>query len=334
MFLSEPPFINFGKKRGSSNRPPITPQQLRGIGWLALIFVVVGIASTTAFQVEPEEEAVVVRFGEFNRTVNPGLHFKLPSPIEQLYKVPTQRQLKEEFGFRTVNAGVRSEYSSKDLDGERLMLTGDLNVAEVEWIAQYRVKDPYKFLFKVRNVRTTFRDMNEALMRQIIGDRSVTEVLTIGRQEIEVEAQRMLQDMCDEYETGIQVEQVVLQNVNPPDKVKPSFDEVNQAQQERERLINDAKTAFNKVIPAATGQAEEMLAQAEGYAVERTNHAQGEAARFTALRLAYEESPEVTRKRLYLETMGRVYPKAKEKFLMSEGGTGVLPLLDIAGGDR
>ncbi len=312
--------------------PAINPSRLRWIGWIVLGAVALGFLSSTAFTVDPEEEGVVLRFGEYTRTVDPGLHFKLPAPIESVWKVPTQRQLKEEFGFRTTNADVRSEYSGKGLKDEKLMLTGDLNVAVVEWIAQYRVNDPYKYLFKVRNIRSTFRDMNEAVMRQIIGDRSVSEVLTIGRQEIEVEAQRLLQDMCDEYETGIQVEQVVLQNVNPPDEVKPSFDEVNQAQQERERLINEAKTAFNKVIPAARGQAEETVAQAGGYAIERTNRARGEADRFTALREAYDQAPAVTRKRLYLETMGEVYPRAKTKIVVSEGATGVLPLLQLGGG--
>jgi modulator of FtsH protease HflK len=326
--VSDPPIIDFG----AGKRPSVTPAQLRLFGWGAVALVVLGLGSSTVFQVEPEEEGVILLLGEYDRTLQPGLHFKMPSPVEALYKVPTQRQLKEEFGFRTVEADVRSTFSKDGLEDEKLMLTGDLNVAAVEWITQYRVKDPYKYLFKVRNVRSTFRDMNEALMRQIIGDRSVTEVLTIGRQEIEMEAQRLLQGMCDEYETGIQVEQVVLQNVNPPDLVKPSFDEVNQAQQERERLINEAKTEYNKTIPTARGTAQEMLAQAEGYAVERTNRATGEAARFTALRIAYEEAPQVTRKRLYLETMSHVYPKAKKKIIMSSGASGVLPLLQLDGG--
>jgi membrane protease subunit HflK len=313
--------------------PGVPSLRLHHLGWAAAVLFSLGLGSTTFFQVEPEEEGVVVRFGEFKRIAQPGLHFKLPSPMEGVTKVPTQRQLKEEFGFRTVNADVRTEYSNANLDGEKLMLTGDLNVAQVEWISQYRIKDPYLYLFKVRNVQSTFRDMNEAIMRQIVGDRSVTEVLTIGRQEIEVEAQRQLQEMCDEYETGIQVEQVVLQNVNPPDQVKPSFDEVNQAQQERERLINEAKTEYNKIIPAARGQAEQALAQAEGYAIERTNRAKGEAARFTALRLAYREAPQVTRTRLYLETMAEVFPEARHKVLMSEGASGVLPFLELGRGE-
>jgi membrane protease subunit HflK len=297
------------------------------------VLAIVGLFffSTTMFTVAPEEEGVVLRFGKFSREVEPGLHFKLPDPIESVQKVPIQRQLKEEFGFRTEAAGIRTEYSKREYDDESLMLTGDLNVGDVEWIAQYRIKDPYKYLFKVRDVRMTFRDLNEAVMREIVGDRSVTEVLTVGRSEIETTAQQMLQALCDEYETGIQVEQVVLQNVNPPNEVKPSFDEVNQAQQERERLINEARGEYNRVVPAARGEAQQLLAQAEGYATERVNRAEGEAARFDALRVAYEAAPQVTRKRLYLEAMAEVYPKAKTKIVVDEDARGILPLLDVMG---
>lgn len=313
------------------NLSSITPQHRRWMGFAVLGVALLGVVFTSAFTVDPEEEGLVLRFGRFDRIVEPGLHFKLPLGIESVRKVPTQRQLKEEFGFRTTSSETRTEYANLPLDGEKLMLTGDLNVAVVEWIAQYRVDDPYKYLFKVRNIRNTFRDMNEAVMRQIIGDRSVSEVLTIGRQEIEVEAQILLQKMCDEYDSGIKVEQVVLQNVNPPDEVKPSFDEVNQAQQERERQINDAKTAFNQVIPAARGQAEETIARAGGYAIDRVNRSHGESQRFTDLRLAYEKAPQVTRKRIYLETMSAVYPKAKRKILVGDGAAGVLPLLQLGG---
>lgn len=314
--------------KGSSPRP-----SFRAIALVVLALLGLGFINSMVFTIAPEEEGVVLRFGEYDRTVAPGLQFKLPSPIEQVWKIPTQRQLKEEFGFRTLRAGQRTRYSDVDFSEEKLMLTGDLNVASVEWIAQYRIKDPYKHIFKVRNVQSTFRDMNEAIMREIIGDRSVTEVLTIGRQEIEALAEEKLQIMCDEYETGIKVEQVVLQNVNPPDPVKPSFDEVNQAQQERERLINDAKTSFNKVIPAARGEAEQTIAQARGYAVQRLNKAKGEAARFAALREAYREAPQVTRKRLYLETIGEVIPKVENKIIVSEDAQGVLPLLQLNGGN-
>ena len=319
----------------STNSKRLEPPRFDG-GIVRLVLIAIfamlllGVGATVFFQVQPEEAGIVLRFGKFNRTTTPGLHLKLPYPIETVQKVPIQRQLKQEFGFQTVRADVRSQYADK-LE-ERLMLTGDLNVASVEWIAQYKVTDPYAYLFKVRNVEDTFRDMNEAVMRQIIGDRSVTEVLTIGRGEIELEAQKALQLLCEEYETGILVDQIVLQNVNPPDAVKASFDEVNRAQQERERLINEAKTEFNKVVPAAKGEAEQMIAQARGYAVERINRAEGEAARFTALREVYERAPEVTRKRIYLETMSKIYPRAKQKIIVSDGATNVLPLLQLQGG--
>jgi len=317
--------INFDPKRPSAG----------AISTLLLAVVAlvgVGLLSTGFFTIGPEEQGVILRFGRMVRVADPGLHFKLPYPIEAVYKVPTKRQLKEEFGFRTVSAGVRTTYDSSSFDDEKLMLTGDLNVASVEWIAQYRVDDATKFLFKVRNVTSTFRDLNEAVMREIIGDRSVSEVLTVGRQEIEYEAQEMLQAKVDEYEMGIKIDQIVLQNVNPPDAVKASFDEVNQAQQERERLINEAKTQFNQVIPAAKGRAEETLAKANGYATERVNVAEGEAAAFTRLREAYERSPDVTRQRIYLETMADIYPKAKQKIVLSESARGVLPLLNLDGG--
>ncbi|MEO0602490.1 MAG: FtsH protease activity modulator HflK [Myxococcota bacterium] len=309
------------------------------MGAVGILFVAVvallglGLLSTGLFTIGPEEEGVILRFGREVRVAQPGLHFKLPYPVEAVYKVPTKRQLKEEFGFRTVRAERRTQYdNTRGFEDEKLMLTGDLNVASVEWIAQYRVNDASKFLFKVRNVQSTFRDLNEAVMREIIGDRSVTEVLTIGRQEIEFKAQEMLQEKVDEYEMGITIDQVVLQNVNPPDAVKASFDEVNQAQQERERLINEAKTAFNQIIPAAKGRAEETLAKANGYATERVNFAEGEAAAFTKVREAYERAPEVTRQRIYLETMAQIYPKAKQKIVMSDSAKGVLPLLQLDGG--
>jgi membrane protease subunit HflK len=227
---------------------------------------------------------------------------------------------------------VKTAYQRGSFLDESLMLTGDLNVAVVEWIAQYRVRDPYKYLFKVRNVDETFRDLNEAVMRQIVGDRTVNEVLTIGRQEIAAEVEVQLQKLCDAYDTGIKVEQIVLQDVNPPDKVKPSFNEVNQAQQEKERLINEALTDFNQIIPRARGEALRTIQEAEGYAADRVNRAEGDAAAFAALLDAYRRAPEVTRRRIYLETMAVVYPKAKRKVVLDDELSGVLPLLDLNGG--
>ena len=210
------------------------------------------------------------------------------------------------------------------------MLTGDLNVAVVDWITQYRVNDPYNYTFKVRDVDSTFRDMNEALMRTVVGDRSVTEVLTIGRDEIASEVEVRLQELCDQYETGIKVDQVVLQDVNPPDPVKPSFNEVNQAQQEKEKLINEAQSEYNKVIPRARGEAQQTIQEAEGYALNRVNTARGDSARFVAVYLEYSKAPEVTRQRIYLETMNRILPQMKGKIIVDQDLRSVLPLLNLA----
>ncbi len=310
-------------------KPPNIP--IRGILGAVLALVVVSLAFSMFFTVGAEEVGVIMRFGRFVDIREPGLQFKLPYPVDHVFKVAVQRQLKSEFGFRTEGAGVRSRYSSENLEGESLMLTGDLNVADVEWIAQFRIIDPYKFLFKVRNVEDTFRDMNEAVMRQVIGDRSVNEVLTIGRQEIADRAEILLQEMCDQYETGIRVDQIVLQNVNPPDEVKPSFNEVNQAQQEKERRINEARSAFNKVIPKAQGEAKRTVQAAEGYATDRVNRAKGDVAAFSALLDAYRRAPEVTRRRMYLETMGAIYPQVKRKVILDKDLKGILPLLNLDG---
>ncbi len=299
------------------------------IGLLLLLGLL--ILATSVFTIEPEEVGIVLRFGEYTRTAEPGLHFKLPSPLEQLFKVPVQRQLKEEFGFQTEEAGVRTRYSSRNFENEALMLTGDLNVAVVEWTAQYRVSDARQYLFRVRNVRKTFRDMNEAVMRSVIGDRSVNEVLTIGRKEIADQVEQQLQVLCDQYETGIKVDQIVLQDVNPPDAVKPSFNEVNEAEQERERSINEARSVYNSIIPKARGEALQMIQQAEGYAVDRVNRAKGEVVLFEELLAAYRRAPEVTRRRIYLETMAIVYPQVKQKILLDADLKGVLPLLSLEG---
>jgi membrane protease subunit HflK len=244
-------------------------------------------------------------------------------------KVPIQRQLKQEFGFRTVRADVRSQYTEKGLSGESNMLTGDLNAAVVAWVVQYRIVEPYKYLFRVRNVENTFRDMSEAVMRRVVGDRTVNEVLTIGRQEVADHVLQQLQELCDQYDTGIKVEQVVLQDVNPPDPVKPSFNEVNEAQQERERLINEAQSEYNKVVPRAQGEAEQTIQQAEGYALDRLNRARGDSARFVAFYGAYRRAPEVTRKRIYLETMNEILPKVSQKIIVDDNLKGILPLLNL-----
>jgi membrane protease subunit HflK len=304
------------------------------VGMVILLLLIAAALWSSIFTVAPEEVGVVLTFGKYTREVGPGLQFKLPLPIQSVTKVPVQRQLKQEFGFRTEQANVRSRFTTTGLEGEALMLTGDLNVAVVEWTTQFRVAEPYKFLFKVRNVGETFRDMNEAVMRAVVGDRSVTEVLTVGRQEIASEVEVRLQEMCDQYETGLKIEQVVLQDVNPPDEVKDSFNEVNQAQQERETKINNARTEFNKIIPKARGQAEQTIQVAEGYATDRVNRAEGDAARFEALYAAYRRAPDVTRRRMYLETIQDVLPGVQRTVVFDDDLKGVLPLLSLDKGGK
>lgn len=307
-------------------RPPNVPKRLVR----TVILIVVGLifVYSTFFTIGPEEVGVVLRFGKYNRTVGPGLNFKLPLGIETLTKVPVQRQLKEEFGFRTAEAGVRTRYATRSYDEESLMLTGDQNIAEVEWVVQFRISDAYRYLFRVRNAIQTFRDMNEAVMREVVGDRTINEVLNI-RQEVETAVATKLQDLCNQYELGLKVEQVQLQDVTPPDPVKPAFNEVNEAQQEREKLINQAQAEYNRVIPKAKGEAQRTIEEAEGYATERVNNAQGDVAKFNALLREYMRAPEVTRQRIYLETMNRVLPKVGRKLVIDEKATGLLPLFNI-----
>jgi modulator of FtsH protease HflK len=298
------------------------------IGVASLVILVLLLGSF--YQIEPEELGLVLRFGRHVRTTEPGLRLKFPL-MEQVVKVPVQRQLKQELGFRTVQAGIRSEFSDPGMyKEESIMLTGDLNVAVVEWIVQYRVSDPYRYLFKVRDLEGTFRSLNEAVMRGVVGDRTVTEVLTVGRQEIETTAQQKLQELCDQYETGITVAQVVLQDVNPPDPVKPSWDEVNQAQQQRDRMINEARAEYNKVIPRSSGEAQQTILGAQGYALDRVNRAEGDAARFKSLEAAYRLAPEVTRQRIYLETMGRVLPQVGGKVFVDNNAQGLLKVLPLS----
>ncbi|MBN1757032.1 MAG: FtsH protease activity modulator HflK [Chitinispirillaceae bacterium] len=297
--------------------------------WLIPVALIVFFLFSSFFTVEPEEVGVILRFGKYVRKVESGLNFKAPFGIEKVYKVPVERQLKEEFGFRTEKAGVRSQYSSQSFLEESLMLTGDLNAADVEWIVQYRISDPFKFLFRVRNAVQTFRDINEAIMREIVGDRTVNEVLTVGRQEVAATATKMLQELADQYEMGIKVEQVVLQDVNPPEQVKPAFNEVNEAQQEREKLINQARSEYNKVVPKARGEAQRTIEEARGYALERINNSKGEAAKFNAVFNEYSKAKEVTKQRIYLETMNEILQKVGRKLITDDNASGILPLFDL-----
>jgi len=318
----------------SSRDPFALPFKLPRFPWGGALGAIVALPAivllwTSWFTVAPEEVGIVLRLGNFARQADPGLNAKWPYPIESVLKVPVQRQLKEEFGFRTLKAGISTRFAEGGFVRESQMLTGDLNVAIVEWTAQFRVRDPKQYLFKVRDVRSTFRDLNEAVMREVIGDHGVNEILTIGRQEIAAAAEKRLQELCEQYEMGVKVEQIVLQDVNPPDAVKSSFNEVNQAQQEREKMINEARAEYNKIIPKARGEAEQMIQQAEGYRMERINHARGDAELFRAVHASYVRSPEVTRRRIHLETMNAIFPKLKRKIVVDDRLKGLLPLLNL-----
>jgi membrane protease subunit HflK len=315
-------------KFSGMNVPPQLKKLSKNIRWIVLGVLIIVVAFSSFFTVDPEEVGIVTRFGEFTRTAQPGLNFKAPF-LEDVRLVPVERQLKHEFGYRTTSAGVRSNYQKQGYTDESLMLTGDLNLADVEWVVQYRVQDPYNFLFKIRNPEQTLRDVSEAAMRQIVGDRTVNEVLTVGRAEVAAEARNLIQNLCDEYQSGLRIEQVVLQDINPPDPVKPSFNAVNEAQQQKETLINQAKSEYNKVIPRARGEAQETIQKAEGYAVNRINRSEGQASRFNQLYREYIKAPEVTKRRLYLETIEEILPDIGNKIVTDQNGNSVLPLLQM-----
>lgn len=316
---------------GRQFEPPQAQAMAKLLALAFIVLLAVFVSSQSFYQVEPEEVGVVLRLGRYvGDNAQPGLHFRIPF-VDQVYKVPIQRQLTEEFGFRTPGLPVPPEVARQDPEDESSMLTGDLNAAVVDWVVQYKIVDPYKYLFRVRNVELTFRDMSEAVMREMVGDRTVNEVITVGRQEITIAAKNKLQDLCDLYETGIQVDQVVLQDVTPPEPVKPAFNEVNQAEQQKVKLISEAQSEYNKVVPRARGEAEQTVLAAEGYALERVNRAQGEAARFSSVYEQYKKAPEVTRRRMYLETMNTVLPKVGKKIVVDGDVRGILPLLDLGG---
>jgi membrane protease subunit HflK len=289
--------------------------------------VLLALAMLSVYQVEPEEVGLVTRFGRFDRIEDSGLRFRIPL-AEHVHLVPSKMQMKSEFGFRTDLAAVKSSFRRDAITAkESTMLTGDLNVAVVEWIVHYQIRDPYKYVFKVRDQDSTLRALAEATTRKIVGDYSVTEVLTSGREEVLEKAQTELQNLCERYETGISIQRIELKDSAPPDQVKPSFNEVNQAEQERDRLLNDAEAQYNAEIPRAKGQAKQLLEEAEGYAIERVNRARGDVARFAALQKEYAASPRVTRARIYLETLSDVIPRAGRRIFVDEAMKGVVPML-------
>ena len=302
----------------------------RGVIALAVLALVVLGAWTAYYTVPSDSVAVIQRFGKYLKEVPPGLHFKLPLGIDAATIVPVKRQLKQEFGFTTPGASDPFQ-SSAPGDGRRetQMVTGDLNAALVEWVVQYRISDPAKFLFEVREPSETLRYVSESVMREVVGDRTVDEVITIGRQEIETEALVKMQALAVKYAMGISIDQVQLKNINPPGPVQESFNEVNQAQQEKEKLINEARRDYNKVIPLAEGEKDQRIREADGYRLKRINEAEGDAARFSALFEEYSKAPEVTRRRIYIETLQDVMPGIRSKIIVDEQTHGILPLLNL-----
>lgn len=300
------------------------------VGIVVLLLLVWG-ALTSFYTVQPEQRAVVKRFGSVKGITDPGLHFKVPFGIDQIQLVATERVLKQEFGFLTQSTvqGGRSTYSSAQFEDESLMLTGDLNMIDVEWVVQYRIEDPIKFLYQMREPTRTLRDISESVMRRIVGNMLGSEVLTIGRVEIQQKAGDEIQEILNQYDAGIRISTVEMQDVVPPPAVQPAFNEVNEARQERERMINEAQKRVNQEIPNAEGTALRTVAEAQGYATERINRADGESIRFSAVLREYQQAPKVTRSRLYLETMNEVLPKIGQILVVQDGQVGPLPLLDV-----
>jgi len=309
-------------------RPPSPQTLIRHAGWIIPLVLLLLVLATSFYMVNTDARGVVLRFGKFNRTTEPGLHFKLPFGIEKVLTPQVERVFKAEFGFSTLKAGIKSTYGKKNLN-ESLMLCGDLSVAEVEWIVQFKISEPEKFLFNVRNPQKIIRDTAESVMRSVVGDSSVDEVLSTRRVEINDQAQQKMQQILNTYNCGIQVVAVKLQDVNPPEPVKPAFNEVNAAQQDKEKLINRAKEEYNKVIPKARGQQLQMVKQANGYAIDRTNTAKGDAQRFSQIWAEYNQSKDVTRRRLYLESMSKILPKIEKKYIVDDQIKGLLPLMNL-----
>jgi len=346
-----------------------TPKLSRWLAAVVLIVLAVILIKTSVYTIATDSAGVVKRFGKYNRTTEPGIHLMWPFGVENATDVPVKKVQKEEFGFRTLKAGVDSRYLGTEeidsgrldsgdlmrlieesgervsrsgsrqlvamaqeiLKGEYIMLTGDLNITDVEWIVQYKIKDARQYLFNVRKPKQTIRDASQAIMRQLVGNGSVDEAITIGRIEYESAAKEMLQKLLDEYETGIHIVAVKLQSSNPPQRVRPAFNEVNKALQQKEQRINEAMKAYNETVPKTRGQAKKQIESAKGYAAERVNRAKGDVAKFKKIYEEYKKAPDITKKRMYLETMAKLLPQIPEKWIIEQGGAegGILMKLDL-----
>src|SRR6267378_2793439 len=270
---------------------------------------------------------VKTRFGAYHNVVDPGLAYAIPY-IDEIHIVPTQRLLKLEFGFSTPNT-TNAYQGDMEPEETETMITGDLNTALVPWVVQYRITDPKTYLFGAREPEKTLRDLSESVMREVIGDRTVDEVLTIGRHDIESSTLKRLAELCSQYGLGLQIQQVQLATVRPPPAVQAAFNEVNQAQQEKQTAINQAWAVYNDAVPNARGQAKEREKQAEAYAFRRVNGAKGDTEKFSLLLAEYAKAPEITRQRLYLETMESILPALERKVIVDDSIKGVLQTLPL-----
>ncbi|MCA8952838.1 MAG: FtsH protease activity modulator HflK [Planctomycetes bacterium] len=319
--MSSDPRIILGGRRFDASR-------LRALRWLPLLILVPAVLLGSYFTVPAESKGVVLRFGAFSSIADPGLHFKVPF-VDQVIDVPVERRLKLEFGGAPSDGATnRFQISgSRERPLEASMVTGDLNAAVVEWVVQYHISDPREYLFEVRDPELTLRDLSEAAMREIVGDRTIDEVITVGRQEIESTVRDRLRELSAQYRLGFAIEEVQLKNVNPPDAVRASFNEVNQAEQDRENMINVANGEYNKVVPKARGEAEQKISEAEGYKLKRVNEALGDVAAFDAVLAEYLKAPEATRTRIYLETMAEVLPQMAGTWIVDSQVTQLVPML-------
>jgi membrane protease subunit HflK len=324
--------------RGPNGPRPITPNT-PNISWKAVIagivaLIVLWTAASSIYTVQPDERAVIKRFGRVIGIAENGLNFRLPFGIDTVQVVATKRVLKEEFGFRSEQAErTRTQFAGGYPD-ESLMLTGDLNIIQVEWVVQYRIDDPVKYHYAMRNTTKTLRDLSESVMRRIVGNRIGSDVLTVGRIEIASAARDEIQAAMQRYDNGIKVISIQLQDVLPPSRVQPAFNEVNESRQQKERMVNDATKQANEAIPKAEGTAKRTVAEAEGYATERVNRAHGDVSAFSAVLAEYKRAPEVTRTRLYLEALGKVLPKIGSVVVVQDGQVNPLPLLNLRDAQR
>ena len=319
--------------QGPAGEPP--PERATGpfsgpgkVVAIVAAFIVLQAAAGAFYTIKPGEVGIVLRFGQFHRTTTPGLHFKIPY-LEEMTKVDVESVRKEEFGFRTRTATAGAAYDRKGFDMEALMLTGDKDVIEVAWIVQYKVSDPVLFLYKVRDVAQIVRDASETVTRRIGGNMDFDYVLS-NREILAANARKELQGQLDRLESGVNVLTLQLLDINPPEQVKPAFNEVNIADQDMKRLVNEAEETYNRVIPKARGSAKQIVEEARGYAVERTNRANGETNRFKAIVKEYEGAEEVTRQRLYLEAMQEILPQVEQVYVVDGSQQNILPLLDLS----